>query len=149
MSLSPTGARALMLLKAGLLGWHVAALTVVGLGLARAGGAGAVSALLGAGMVLAFSGAGMGVQVLVADRHPKQVLVASLASYAVRAAMLGGALWAYMENADRLAGLRPGWVAAGILVCVAGWLAGELVAFRRMRIPTYDTVYEPPAGDAS
>ena len=142
MSHSPNANRALRLLRAGVLGWHLGALPVIGLGLAWAGTAGGVSGLLGAGMVLIFSGLGMAVQIVVADRDPRQVLVASLASYAIRAALLGMVLAAYLNNL--LPGLRTGWLAAGILVCTVTWLVAEVVVFARMRIPVFDSDYRPP-----
>ncbi len=138
----PSTQRALRLLRGGVVGWHLGALPVIGLALAWGGVPATVSALLGAAMALLFSGVGMGTQVVVAERHPRQVLVASLVSYLARAALLGAVLGAYLN--DLLPGLRAGWLAAGVLVTTLTWLAAEVLVFARLRIPVFDAEYYPP-----
>ncbi|HOB04784.1 MAG TPA: hypothetical protein PKM36_05895 [Propionibacteriaceae bacterium] len=144
MSLSPIAARAMQLLKAGLIGCHVVGLTAIGIMAVARGTSGLVSALLGVATVVLFFAVGHGVQVILVDRNPEALLWGSVLSYATRVSLLGAALAAYTNNRDRLAGLDTIALFVGIAAGVFGWVAAEIAAFTRMRIPAYDTPYVPP-----
>jgi hypothetical protein len=133
------------LLKAGLVGCHVAGLTAIGLMMALRDMPGLVSALLGVAAVVLFFAVGHGVQVVVVDRDPRQVLWASVASYVVRVSLLGAALAGYTAFQSRLSGLDTIALFVGVCAGVFGWVTAEILAFSRMRIPVYDTPYVPPA----
>lgn len=140
---SPLAARATRLLVGGLVGGHGGLALSVVVSLIVAGAGAAVSAVLGAALVIAFFSIGQAVQIIVADRRPSQVLMAALASYAVRVAALGGLLLAYLNNTERFSTLVPGAFLAAVIVTVLGWLGGEIWTFTRLRIPVFDTEYVP------
>ena len=138
---SPNQQRALSLLKAGALSGHAGALVVTAIVFATRGVASGVWCLVAAGVALVFYIVGQAVQVRVADEEPSRVLVVSLVSYGVRVSALGGLLAVAITQGAALGSLDPVAVVAGTLTVVVTWLAGEIVAFSRMRIP----LYEPPA----
>lgn len=135
MADSPDRARALRLLAGGAVGGGVAWLACfigfwVGLGPASlpwtaAGGA----------TVVGFFALGQLVQVLTAQAEAIVVMVASLASYAVRAAGLAAILLLVQPFAS-----GPGSAALvpTMIVVVAGWLAAEIWTFTRLRVPVFD-----------
>lgn len=139
--MSPNQARALALLKAGAIGGHLGALVAAVAFYWLRGPASGVWALIAAAVTLAFYIIGQAVQVRVADADPRRVLAASLISYGVRVGALAGLLALAMTQGERLVGLDPAAVVVGTISVVVTWLAAEIVAFSRMRIP----VYEPPA----
>lgn len=135
----------MQLLKAGIVGCHVAGLTAVGVMAIARGASGLVSALLGVATVVLFFAVGHGVQVVLVDRDPKALLWGSILSYVTRVALLGAALAGYTANRDRLTGLDTIALFVGIAAGVLGWVGAEIAAFARMRIPAYDTPYVAPA----
>lgn len=145
MSSSPLAARAMQLLRAGLVGCHVVGLTAIGLMMVARGLPGMVSAALGVATVVGFFAVGQGVQVVLADRDPKSLLWGSIVSYVARVSLLGAALAAYLGFRDELAGLDTVALFVGVVAAVAGWVGAEIVAYSRMRVPAYDTPYTPPA----
>ncbi len=144
MSLSPHARRALDLLKAGLVGCHVLGLTAIGLMMVARGVTGLASAALGVATVVLFFAIGQGVQVALVDRDPKALLWGSMLSYVTRVTLLGAALAAYTNLRSQLSALDPIALFVGIAAGVFGWIGAEIAAFSRMRIPAYDTPYEPP-----
>lgn len=142
-TLSPLAQRATRLLIGGFIGGHSGLAVSVVVALIAAGGAGAISALIGAALVIAFFAIGQAVQIVVADRRPSHVLMAALASYTVRVAALGALLLAYLNHVDRFTMLVPAAFLAAVIVTVVGWLAGEIWTFTRLRIPVFDTEYVP------
>jgi len=130
--------RAQELLVAGLVGGHVAALTVVGLFLALGGTQSAATAAIGAAVTIAFYTIALGVQLAVADASPKVVLFAWFASYVTRVSLLGLGLAAVLANAERWAWLDPVALFVSTIATVMGWLALELWRFSRMRVLVYD-----------
>ena len=137
----PHAARARRLLLGGLAGGHLAAVLVV-LGCGIVGGlvAGASAAAV---TTLAFFTIGQGVQVLVAEAPPKQVLLAALASYGVRVSALGLLLMLALSHPERLGSLQPVPVVLGTIAVVIGWLAGEIRVHSRLRIPVFDSNESP------
>lgn len=135
-SLAATRAR--RLLAGGLAGAHVAAVTCVGIFMIRDGLAGLASAALAAAMVLFFYILGQWVQVQVADAPARTVFRASVASYILRVAALGGLLFVYVNNATADSRLLAAPVIITAVATVVGWIAGEVVVFSRLRIPHFD-----------
>ncbi|WP_328326882.1 hypothetical protein OHA70_39265 [Kribbella sp. NBC_00382] len=107
-----------------------------------AGSKGLWGALLGLLTVLIFSGAGL--LALHAARHtsPTMQLGVAMASYTGRIAIFGGLL-ALAINSDSLA-RNVNLTALGItaMVVVMGWMAGEIWAWSRLRVPIYDLDHE-------
>lgn len=121
------------------MGAHAAAAVVItGLLWAR-GAQAAVSAAVAAAVVLLFFVIGHAVQLRYASATPQHLLVASLASYALRVVALGGLLAVALEHPDLPLDARA--IGFGAIAAVLGWVAGEIVAFRRLRVPVFD----PPA----
>lgn len=136
--------RAQRLLFSGLIAAHLAgALCVLGFLLFR-GTWGGIWAAVAMGVVIAFFAIGQGVQVAVAESRPSVVLFAALTSYVVRVLALAGLLGFAVTDPGSLASLDRLAIMTTTLVVVAAWLGGEFVAFRRLRIPVYDTEYQPP-----
>ena len=136
--LSPHVRRAQQLLQAGLVGGHVAALTIVGLFLALGGPNAGATAAIGAAVTIVFYTIALGVQMAVADASPKVVLFAWFASYVTRVSLLGVGLAAVLANVERWAWLDPVALFVAVVGTVLGWLALELFVYSRMRVPVYD-----------
>lgn len=140
---SPNVLRARRLLAGGAVGGHVAMLTCVGVFLVIGGVPGAVSAAVAGVLTIAFYTIGQAVQVLVADADPRRVLVASLASYIGRVAVLGALLALALANRDRLSVMDPTAVVVSTIAVVIGWLGAESWVFSRLRIPVFDETERP------
>lgn len=103
---------------------------------------GALWSVLSGLVTVLFFTIGQGIQVLVADADPKTVFAASMTSYLLRAAALGGLLiWAQAWS-GQLVGLNPVAIAVTAIAVVIGWLGAEIFVFTRLRIPSFD----PPDG---
>lgn len=103
------------------------------------GGVDAVLSALVAGLVtLGFFAVGQGVQVLVADAAPVQVLLAALLSYLGRVIGLGVLLWFALADPARSAAIDPRAVVFTTIGVVVGWLAVQFWVFSRLRIPVFD-----------
>lgn len=136
--LSILTARALTLLKAGVAGGHIAAIVVTGVVWATRGAYAGLTAAVAAVVTLTFYTIGQAVQVAVANSSPVLILLASIASYGIRVGSLGVALnWA-LTNPDVVGELDPVAVVGATLAVVVGWLAVEIWAFNRLRIPAFD-----------
>lgn len=134
---SPTALRARRLLAAGAAGGHAAALIVVPVLFLARGWEPGVTALVTAIGVLAFMGIGQYVQVRMADAEPRNLLLGALISYAIRVSVPTVMLIALEANPARFSFDRPS-VAITTIVVVLGWLAAEILAFSRLRIPVFD-----------
>lgn len=131
-------ARALTLLKGGVVGGHVGALLVVGVFWIARGPRGGLSAAVAAAVTLAFYVIGQAVQVVVAEARPRNVLLAALGSYALRVGVLGAALAFVVARPDEFAGVDAVAVVVATIVVVISWLAAEIWTFSRLRIPVFD-----------
>jgi ATP synthase protein I len=125
----------------------LAAAVVVGVNAAAvstvaAGLKGLWGALLGLLIVVVFSGAGLFVLHLSRHASPTAQLGLAMASYTGRVAIFGGLL-AVALNSDSLAA-NVNTTALGIcaMVVVMGWMAGEIWAWSRLRVPIYDLDHE-------
>lgn len=116
------------------------------LGAVLDGTRGAISVALAAGLVLAYFVSGQLVETITLRMADSNGMTITMASYAVRVALLGVILWWAMST-PAIAGLLSNtWVAAGALVALLGWLTGLMIWHSRARIPIYDKPYEAPAG---
>jgi ATP synthase protein I len=121
-------------------GVNAAAIATVAAGLEGLWGA-----LLGLLMVMVFSGLGLFALHLSRRASPTAQLGIAMASYTGRIAIFG-ALLAVALNSDALAE-AVNLTALGIsaMVVVMGWMAGEIWAWSRLRIPIYDLDHEVTA----
>jgi ATP synthase protein I len=121
------------LVAAAVVGVNAAAVATVAAGLEGLWGA-----LLGLLIVIIFSGGGLLALHLSRRTSPTMQLAVAMASYTGRIAVFGGLL-AVALNSDSLAA-NVNLTALGLttLVVVMGWMAGEIWAWSRLRIPIYD-----------
>jgi ATP synthase protein I len=121
------------LVAAAVVGVNAAAVATVAAGLQGLWGA-----LLGLLIVIIFSGGGLLALHLSRRTSPTMQLAVAMASYTGRIAVFGGLL-AVALNSDSLAA-NVNLTALGLttLVVVMGWMAGEIWAWSRLRIPIYD-----------
>ena len=121
------------LIAALVVGVNAAAISAVAAGLPGLWGA-----VLGFLMVIVFSGAGLFALHLSRKTSPTTQLAVAMASYTGRIAIFGGLL-ALALSSDSLA-RHVNLTVLGLvaLVVVMGWMAGEIWAWSRLRIPIYD-----------
>jgi ATP synthase protein I len=121
------------LVAAVVVGVNAAAVATVAAGLEGLWGA-----LLGLLIVIIFSGGGLLALHVSRRTSPTMQLAVAMASYTGRIAVFGGLL-AVALNSDSLAA-NVDLTALGLttLVVVMGWMAGEIWAWSRLRIPIYD-----------
>lgn len=140
--MTPGRQRAWRLLRGGAAGLLAAALPTAAVCLALVGPGGAATAAVAAGVVLAFFALGQSLQLAVADASPQLALFVALASYALRVVLLG-LLLAWALGRPEL-GQHPAALLAGALAAALGWIAGEAIAFTRLRIPVFDSTESTP-----
>ncbi|TWD75130.1 hypothetical protein FB561_6568 [Kribbella amoyensis] len=136
---------ALAMLRGALVAAVVVGVNATAVATVAAGLQGLWGALLGLLMVVVFSGAGLYALHLSRHTSPTAQLGIAMASYTGRIAIFGGLL-ALALNSDSLAA-NVNLTALGIsaLVVVMGWMAGEIWAWSRLRIPIYDLDQEVTA----
>lgn len=132
--------RALRLLLAGLGGAAVAwIIAAVGFGVFV--GVAALPAVGVAGLItVGFFALGQAVQVALARAEPIVVMMASVVSYLFRVVAVA---WAALWIVERWPWLDGRQLGVTILIVLSGWLAAEVFAFARMRVPAFD----PPQGE--
>ncbi|MBI4900242.1 MAG: hypothetical protein HY829_07170 [Actinobacteria bacterium] len=138
MTTSVNRARATRLFIGGLVGWHASLVPAGVVGAVLGGVTGLLSALVGAALAVAYYAIGQGVQMQYADAPPRTIRAASVASYVVRVSLLGLVLWASLTWPGVMSALDARGLFAGIVSGVLGWLAGLVVAFRRLRVTAFD-----------
>jgi len=121
----------------------LAAAVVVGVNAAAvstvaAGLPGLWGALLGLLIVVVFSGVGLLALHLSRKTSPTMQLAVAMASYTGRIAIFGGLLAVALnwDGLDKHVNLTVLGLVA--LVVVMGWMAGEIWAWSRLRVPIYD-----------
>lgn len=126
------------LLRGALLPTLAVAAVAIAASTAFAGTRGLVGALLGAAVVITFSGGGLLALRAVRQMYPEVVLLVAVGSYVLRVVIFGVllALVGSLNGVDSV--VHRTATALTVLVCVVAWLAGELRAFVRMRVPLYD-----------
>jgi ATP synthase protein I len=129
---------ALAMLRGALVAALVVGVNAAAVSAVAAGSEGLWGALLGLVMVVVFSGAGLLALHLSRRTSPTTQLAVAMASYTGRIAIFGGLL-ALALNSESLA-THVNLTVLGIsaLVVVMGWMAGEIWAWSRLRIPIYD-----------
>ncbi|GAB2607739.1 hypothetical protein [Kribbella endophytica] len=128
----------------------VAAAVVVGVNAAAiatvaAGLEGLWGALLGLLMVMIFSGAGLFALHLSRRASPTAQLGIAMASYTGRIAIFGGLLAVALNSESLAANVNLTALGVSAMVVVMGWMAGEIWAWSRLRIPIYDLDHEVTA----
>ena len=106
---------------------------------------GVASGVVAGAVVLGFFAVGQGLQWVVADASPRIALVVALGSYALRVVGLGMLAMA-ATAAGATAVLHPTALVLATAAVTVGWITGEVLAFRRLRIPVFDPVDGPPRG---
>jgi ATP synthase protein I len=129
---------ALAMLRGALVAAVVVGVNAAAVATVAAGLEGLWGALLGLLIVIVFSGGGLLALHLSRRTSPTMQLAVAMASYTGRIAVFGGLL-AVALNSDSLAA-NVNLTALGLttLVVVMGWMAGEIWAWSRLRIPIYD-----------
>ncbi|MFB6725751.1 hypothetical protein ACFCV3_36605 [Kribbella sp. NPDC056345] len=129
---------ALAMLRGALVAALVVGLNAAAVSAVAAGLKGLWGALLGLLMVIVFSGLGLFALHLSRHTSPQMQLAMAMASYTGRIAIFGGLL-ALAINSESLAA-HVNLTVLGIvaLVVVLGWMAGEMWAWSRLRVPIYD-----------
>lgn len=139
--------RARKLLLGGLSGGLAATVICLAVFFLIHGVRGMLSSAGAAAIVLLFYAIGQYVMVRSADAGARTLMTVSMASYTVRAIVLGLVLLVYEDNRDAWTALVPIAVFATIIAVVVGWLVVEIFVFSRLRIGVYDTEYVAPEGE--
>ncbi|MGW6199089.1 hypothetical protein ACWF0M_23280 [Kribbella sp. NPDC055110] len=129
---------ALAMLRGALVAALVVGVNAAAVSTVAAGVPGLLGALLGLLTVVVFSGAGLLALHLSRKTSPTMQLAVAMASYTGRIAVFGGLL-ALALNSDSLA-KHVNLTVLGLvaMVVVMGWMAGEIWAWSRLRVPIYD-----------
>ncbi|WIY83814.1 hypothetical protein [Propionimicrobium sp. PCR01-08-3] len=107
---------------------------------------GLVSVLGAVTLVLGYFWGGQAVQRYALRLANSQGMMVIIIGYLVRVAALGIVLLS-AHSFGRISTLvSTGWVAAGSLSAIVGWLGGLIFAHSRARIPVYDRPYVAPQG---
>jgi ATP synthase protein I len=121
------------LVAAVVVGVNTAAVATVAAGLK-----GLLGALLGLLMVIVFSGAGLVALHLSRRATPTAQLGIAMASYTGRIAIFGGLLALALNSESLAQNVNLTALGMSALVVVMGWMAGEIWAWSRLRVPIYD-----------
>ena len=129
---------ALAMLRGALVAALVVGVNAAAVSTVAAGLRGLWGALLGLLIVVVFSGVGLLALHLSRKTSPTMQLAVAMASYTGRIAVFGGLL-AVALSSDSLA-RHVNLTVLGLvaLVVVMGWMAGEIWAWSRLRVPIYD-----------
>jgi ATP synthase protein I len=129
---------ALVMLRGALVAALVVGVNAAAVSTVAAGVPGLLGALLGLLTVVVFSGAGLLALHLSRKTSPTMQLAVAMASYTGRIAVFGGLL-ALALNSESLA-RHVNLTVLGLvaMVVVMGWMAGEIWAWSRLRVPIYD-----------
>lgn len=142
-ALAAATGRVRTLLIAGLVGGHSLGLMVIGLGAALGGRAGLLGAAVGFACVVIFFGIGGAIELVATVMANVSGLVLTLASYVVRVVGLGLGLKLITDAAG--SALHTGWLCAGVIATVVGWVGLLVLAASRQRVAVYDAPYVVPA----
>ena len=110
------------------------------------GVAGGVSALVGVAIAVVFFSSGLLLMdKLVRDRDPMLFMAVGMAIYFAQVLLLLGVL----VVAGRVESLDSWAAGVAMLVAVLAWQVGQVVAWRRARVPVYDAPAEDLSGPAT
>jgi ATP synthase protein I len=107
-----------------------------------AGVKGLWGALLGLLIVVVFSGVGLFALHLSRHASPQAQLGMAMASYTGRVAVFGGLLAVALNSESLAANVNLTALGISAMVVVMGWMAGEIWAWSRLRVPIYDLDHE-------
>jgi ATP synthase protein I len=133
---------ALAMLRGALVAAVVVGVNAVAVATVAAGIEGLWGALLGLLMVIVFSGAGLLVLHLSRRSSPTVQLAVAMASYTGRIAIFGGLLALALSSDSLAENVNLTALGVSAMVVVMGWMAGEIWAWSRLRIPIYDLDHE-------
>ncbi|TDW14079.1 hypothetical protein [Kribbella kalugense] len=129
---------ALAMLRGALIAALVVGVNATAVSAVAAGLPGLWGALLGLLMVIVFSGAGLIALHLSRKTSPTMQLAVAMASYTGRIAVFGGLLAVALSSDALAAHVNLTVLGLVALVVVMGWMAGEIWAWSRLRVPIYD-----------
>jgi ATP synthase protein I len=129
---------ALVMLRGALIAALVVGVNATAVSAVAAGLAGLWGALLGVLMVVVFSGAGLLALHLSRRTTPTMQLAVAMASYTGRIAIFGGLMALALSSETLAEHVNLTVLGLVALVVVMGWMAGEIWAWSRLRIPIYD-----------
>ena len=135
-ALSANASRARQLLVGGLLAGLAVGIGAVAVSWIIAGRTAALAAGCAVLIVVAFFALGQAVQVWCADFDAMVVLMLAMVSYVVRVAAIGFLVLGVLNQPGPWSEHRI-WVLGVAIATVAGWLAGEIWAYTRLRIPVF------------
>ncbi|MGW5192104.1 hypothetical protein ACWEOO_22870 [Kribbella sp. NPDC004138] len=129
---------ALAMLRGALVAALVVGVNAAAVSTVAAGLRGLWGALLGLLIVVVFSGVGLLALHLSRKTSPTMQLAVAMASYTGRIAVFGGLLAIALssDSLDKHVNLTVLGLVA--MVVVMGWMAGEIWAWSRLRVPIYD-----------
>ncbi|MEV0790956.1 hypothetical protein [Kribbella sp. NPDC050459] len=129
---------ALAMLRGALVAALVVGVNAAAVSTVAAGLRGLWGALLGLLIVVVFSGVGLLALHLSRKTSPTMQLAVAMASYTGRIAVFGGLLAIALssDSLDEHVNLTVLGLVA--MVVVMGWMAGEIWAWSRLRVPIYD-----------
>ncbi|MGC4939754.1 hypothetical protein [Kribbella sp. DT2] len=136
---------ALAMLRGAVVAAVVVGVNAAAIATVAAGVEGLWGALLGLLMVMIFSGAGLFALHLSRRASPTAQLGIAMASYTGRIAIFGGLLAVALNSESLAANVNLTALGVSAMVVVMGWMAGEIWAWSRLRIPIYDLDHEVTA----
>ncbi len=136
---------ALAMLRGAVVAAVVVGVNAAAIATVAAGLEGLWGALLGLLMVMIFSGAGLFALHLSRRSSPTAQLGIAMASYTGRIAIFGGLLAVALNSESLAANVNLTALGVSAMVVVMGWMAGEIWAWSRLRIPIYDLDHEVTA----
>jgi ATP synthase protein I len=129
---------ALAMLRGALVAALVVGVNAAAVSTVAAGLEGLWGALLGLVMVIVFSGAGLVALHLSRRTSPTAQLAIAMVSYTGRIAIFGGLLALALSSESLAQHVNLTVLGVSALVVVMGWMAGEIWAWSRLRVPIYD-----------
>ncbi|MEU4606991.1 hypothetical protein AB0F43_28755 [Kribbella sp. NPDC023972] len=129
---------ALAMLRGALVAATVVGVNAAAVSTVAAGFEGLWGALLGLVMVIVFSGAGLLALHLSRRTTPTVQLAVAMASYTGRIAIFGGLLALALNSEGLAEHVNLTVLGISAMVVVMGWMAGEIWAWSRLRVPIYD-----------
>ncbi len=111
------------------------------------GRAAVVGAATGGVLTLLVFALGIGFVSLVARLMPRASLLVALLTYVLQLLVLAVCIAAIDRAGVSEDTLARGWFAAGVILVTLLWMAGQIVAATRQRIPAWDPTPTVPVGD--
>ncbi|MCW2759842.1 MAG: putative synthase protein [Marmoricola sp.] len=127
----------------------VAVLVAALLGGLSTGSAGALGALVGGSIACVFFLFGSFVVNAATRIAPQAAMVMALMTYTLQVALVALVFAVLADSGAIGTTLSSGWVAGGVIAATVAWVAGQLVASARARIPAYDIDLPGSTGGSS